>query len=48
MAMKAVIGLSNLAPRTPEELASIPGIGPKTIEAHGADLLELVAAHSRD
>ena len=44
MPMKAVIGLANLAPRTPEELASIPGIGAKTVANHGAELLEIVAA----
>ena len=47
MPMKAVIGITNLEPLTPEELQSIPGIGPKTITDHGADLLETVAAHRR-
>ncbi len=47
MSMKAVIGMTNLQPLTPEELQAIPGIGPKTIADHGADLLEIVASHRR-
>lgn len=44
MNIRAVIGIVNLEPRTPEELLSIPGIGPKTVSEFGPDLLEIVAA----
>ena len=44
MTIRTVIGISNLQPRTPEELLSVPGVGPKTIADFGPDLLELVAA----
>ena len=45
MSMKAIIGLTNLAPTTPEQLLSIPGIGPKTAADHGPDLLETIRKH---
>ena len=47
MTIRAVIGIANLQPRTPEELLSIPGIGSKTVTDFGPDLLELVAASRR-
>lgn len=47
MSISAVIGISNLQPRTPDELLSIPGIGKKTLQEYGADLLELVATHAK-
>ncbi len=46
MPLHTIIGISNMQPRTPDELLSIPGIGKKTVQDYGADLLELVATHS--
>ena len=47
MNLKTIIGITNMQPRTPEELLAIPGIGNKTASEHGADLLEIVATHAR-
>jgi hypothetical protein len=45
MSIRTVIGITNLQPRTTEELLSIPGIGPKTANDFGPDILEIVAAY---
>lgn len=45
MSIRTVIGITNLQPRTTEELLSIPGIGPKTANDFGPDILEIVAAN---
>ena len=47
MPIHTIIGITNLQPRTPDELLTIPGIGKKTVQDYGADLLELVATHSK-
>lgn len=40
--IRTVIGISNLCPASPYELLSISGIGKKTLEAYGPDILEIV------
>lgn len=47
MAVQTIIGIANLQPRTPDELLTIPGIGKKTVQDYGADLLEIVARHAK-
>ena len=47
MAIHTIIGIANLQPRTPDELLTIPGIGKKTVQDYGADLLEIVAKHAK-
>ena len=47
MAIHTIIGIANLQPRTPDELLTIPGIGKKTVQDYGADLLEIVARHAK-
>ena len=44
MNIRTVIGITNMQPRTLEELLSVPGVGPKTAADFGPDLLELVTA----
>ncbi|MBP3828724.1 MAG: AAA family ATPase [Bacteroidaceae bacterium] len=46
LGVRAIIGIANLLPQTPEDLLAIPGIGKKTLADHGADLLELVRQYS--
>ncbi len=46
MPINTVIGITNLMPRTTDELLSVPGIGKKTLQDYGADLLELVASNA--
>ena len=43
MPIHTIIGITNLQPRTIDELLTIPGIGDKTASEYGPDLLELVA-----
>lgn len=47
MAVQTIIGIANLQPRTPDELLTIPGIGKKTVQDYGADLLEIVAKNAK-
>ena len=44
MPIHTIIGITNLQPRTIDDLLTIPGIGDKTASEYGPDLLELVAA----
>ncbi|MCR5779976.1 MAG: AAA family ATPase [Bacteroidaceae bacterium] len=43
MPVHTIIGITNLQPRTLEDLLTIPGIGEKTASEYGAELLEMVA-----
>ena len=45
MSIRAVIGITNLRPQTLDELTTIPGIGEKTAQEYGSELLSLVASH---
>lgn len=47
MALKTVIGITNLQPKTLDELITVPGVGDKTAAEYGPDLLEIVATHRR-
>ncbi len=47
MGVSTIIAITNTMPRTPDELLAIPGIGRKTLQDYGADLLEIVATHTR-
>ena len=47
MGIRTIIGITNLQPSTPDELLTIPGIGPKTASDFGPDILEIVAANRR-
>ncbi|MCR4993955.1 MAG: AAA family ATPase [Bacteroidales bacterium] len=42
MPVRTVIGIANLCPCTLEDLLTIPGIGPKTANDYGPELLEIV------
>lgn len=42
---KAIIGIVNLLPSTPEELVRIPYFGRKTAEKYGAELLDMVHSY---
>ena len=43
MPIRTILALCAQQPTTPEALADIPGIGQKTLAAHGPDLLEIIA-----
>ena len=45
MSMKTVVAIDEAQPLTKDDLSDLPGIGPKTIEAYGADLLEIVRSN---
>ncbi len=45
MPIHTIIGITNMQPRTFDELLTIPGIGDKTAKDYGADILELVATY---
>ena len=42
MPIRTIIGIANTRPLTKEDLLAIPGIGDKTIQDYGAELLEIV------
>jgi len=42
MPIRTIIGIANTQPRTKDELLAIPGIGDKTVQDYGAELLEIV------
>ncbi len=42
MPIRTIIGIANTRPLTMEDLLAIPGIGDKTIQDYGAELLEIV------
>ncbi len=44
MSIRTVIGITNVQPRTLEDLLAIPGVGTKTASDFGPDILELVAS----
>ena len=46
MPIRTVIGIANTQPLTKEDLLVIPGIGEKTVQEYGAELLELVRGNS--
>ena len=46
MPIRTVIGIANTQPLTKEDLLAIPGIGDKTVQEYGAELLELVRGNS--
>ncbi len=42
MPMRTLMAIMQARPQTHEALAEIPGIGPKTLEAYGAELIEIL------
>ena len=42
MPIRTIIGIANTQPLTKEDLLAIPGIGEKTVQDYGAELLEIV------
>ncbi len=50
LTQKALTGISQILPQNEKELLSVTGVGKKTLEAHGDDILQIVAqfcAHSK-
>lgn len=45
---RALLGIAEALPRTPEALGDIPHLGPKTVAKYGEELLALVAGHISD
>ncbi|MBO4801251.1 MAG: AAA family ATPase [Bacteroidaceae bacterium] len=43
LSIKAILGIANTQPATPDELLEIAGVGAKTVNDYGPELLELVA-----